>query len=379
MEFECPICGNKDSKKIGYLNGVPYCRNCISFKGDEVDSTEHYPKRAYYKLNYDLSEDQKRISKNLIDNYKRGINTLVHAVCGSGKTEIVLEVIRYVIECGERVGFAVPRRDVAIELFDRFDEIFKRNKVTLVYGGHTDNLDGDLICLTTHQLFRYQNYFDLLILDEVDAFPFKGNELLNTFFNRSLRGKCILLSATPDNELIKQFSFGKNNIQQLYSRFHSHPLPVPKLVIKNQVLIYPTLLHIMNKELKRGKQVFIFCPTVEICNRLFKLLNIVFKNGNYVNSKRKDRENIIKDFKNKKYQYLVTTAVLERGVTVKGLQVIVFKANHQIYDSYSLVQIAGRVGRKKDEPEGNVYFLATKNNIEITSAIEEIKYANKSL
>ena len=77
--------------------------------------------------------------------------------------------------------------------------------------------------------------------------------------------------------------------------------------------------------------------------------------------------------------YLVTTAVLERGVTIKDVQVIIFYADHAIYDSASLIQIAGRVGRKKDAPEGEVIFLAKENTKHIERAIREIKSANKAL
>ena len=75
----------------------------------------------------------------------------------------------------------------------------------------------------------------------------------------------------------------------------------------------------------------------------------------------------------------MTTAVLERGVTVKDLQVIVYRADSPIYDSYSLIQIAGRVGRKKDAPEGEVIFLARENNKDIKRAVEEISAANKKV
>ena len=160
--FICPICGNSDSRYIGYKNGKPYCRRCISFKGENANIQCIIPKKANIFLGYNLSEEQSNLSSNLILNYKKGENSFIHAVCGSGKTEIVLGVISYAIECGDRVGFAVPRRDVAVELWERFKQVFKRNKITLVCGGYHEVLNGDLVCLTTHQLFRYEKYFDLL-------------------------------------------------------------------------------------------------------------------------------------------------------------------------------------------------------------------------
>ena len=76
---------------------------------------------------------------------------------------------------------------------------------------------------------------------------------------------------------------------------------------------------------------------------------------------------------------LVTTAVLERGVTVKDLQVIVFNADHVLYTSAALIQIAGRAGRKKEYPTGEVIFIASKKTNEMEESIREIERANKSL
>ena len=358
--FVCPICGNSDPNSIGYRNGEPYCRKCISFRGEEAGGYEHYPRSAYFHLDYDLSKDQKSLSDTLIVNYKLGINTLVHAVCGSGKTEIVLEVIKYAIECGDTVGFALPRRDVICELYDRFKSIFKRNKIALVYGGHTDDLEGDLVCLTTHQLYRYQDYFDLLIVDEIDAFPFKGNDVLNAFFTRSIRGHFIMMSATPSEEIIEEFQKEGKQAVELFSRFHKHPLPVPEIVVHKGFILFLALIDYVKELLNKKKPIFIFTPTIEICDETFNFLKIFFRDGKSVHSKKPDRPKIIDDFRNGKYKYLVTTAVLERGVTIKDLQVIIFHSDHSIYDKYSLVQIAGRVGRKKDAPDGRVIFLANE-------------------
>ena len=303
----------------------------------------------------------------------------MHAVCGSGKTEIVLEVIKYAIECGDNVGFAVPRRDVCIELHERFSSIFKRNKVSLIYGGHKDNLEGDLGCLTTHQLYRYIDYFDLLIVDEVDAFPFKGNDVLNSLFFKSIKGRYIMMSATPDDELLKSFKKPGFAILELFSRFHEHTLPIPKIEQGNKFSIYYLLVRKLKDFEKKNKQVFIFCPTIQMCDSTYKFLKSFFKNLAEVHSKKIDRQQIIQDFKNQKYEFLVTTAVLERGVTVKDLQVIVFQADHKIYDRYSLVQIAGRVGRKKDAPDGKVYFLANEKSKDMEEAINTIMESNKHL
>ncbi len=377
--YICPICGNSDPIYIGTRNNHPYCRLCISFRGKEADEPFIEPKDTKYKLTYSLSKEQKALSKQLVINYKNKTNSLVKAVCGSGKTEIVLNTISYAIKKGSRVAFVVPRRDVAIELYLRFKEIFVNNTVILLYGGHHDCLTGDLICMTCHQLFRYEHYFDLIVMDEIDAFPYKGNDVLQAFFKRSLRGNYILLSATPSDEFVESFKREGGSVLELFVRFHRHPLPVPKAVIGNRIKLLYELVKELRYFLSQNKPVFIFTPTIDICESTFNLLRIFVKGGNCVHSKHPKRAEIINNFRKGKYRYLVTTAVLERGVTIKNLQVIIFHADHSIYDSYSLVQIAGRVGRKKDAPTGEVIYLAEQFTKEMDKSIKDIQNANKTL
>ena len=377
--FVCNVCGNTDARYIGIRNGHPYCRKCITFRGKEATDDYIQNDNAEYTLHYELSDDQKRLSKQLVDNFQKRIDSLVHAVCGSGKTEIVLEVIKFAISNNFRVGFAVPRRDVVRELYQRFKSIFVNNNVCAVYGGHTNVLEADLVCITTHQLFRYKDYFDLLILDEVDAFPFKGDELLNTLFKRAVKGHFIMMSATPPEEVINEFKKPNKKILRLDTRFHGHPLPVPVVKKHLGIMKYYQLVQDLRSFSLQNKPVFIFTPTIEICEKVHSVLRFLFKDVRYVHSKCSDREQIIDNFKKRKFNLLVTTAVLERGVTVKNLQVIIFNADHVLYTSAALIQIAGRAGRKKECPTGEVIFIAGKRTKEMDTAIDEINRSNKAL
>jgi competence protein ComFA len=103
------------------------------------------------------------------------------------------------------------------------------------------------------------------------------------------------------------------------------------------------------------------------------------KGGDYVSSKKADRDGTIQRFKEGKTRFLITTAVMERGITVKGLQVIVYHADDAIYDAAALIQIAGRAGRKADAPDGDVLFLGEKKTCAMEEAENEIRYCNTFL
>lgn len=373
--FICPICGNSDLRKVGYINGVPYCRACITFKGNDAKFLDRNNYESDYSISYSLTKNQLDVSNKLLMNFKNKKDSLLIAVCGAGKTEIVFETISYVLKDGGRVGFTIPRRDVVIEIYKRLKEAYNKNNVISVYGGHTDILEGDIICLTTHQLFRYKQYFDLLIIDEIDAFPFNGNEVLFNIMKRSLKGNLIMMSATPSEE-IKNIFTKENSIVYLNTRFHNHPLPVPKIVKRLLLFKYTFLIKKINEFISKNKPVFVFVPTIDLAEKVFYIINLFIKKGNIVHSKREGREEIINDFRNGKYKFLITTAVLERGVTVKDLQVIVFNADHDLYNKHVLVQIAGRVGRKVDAPDGEVIFICEKDTDEIKKCIESINESN---
>ena len=377
--YICPRCGNKDQRYVGYLNGQPYCRFCITMKGKQADKKGKGQGSVVLKLDYSLSKDQKALSEKLVANYKNKIDTLVNAVCGAGKTELIYAVMAYCLSLGKTVAFAVPRRDVVIELSQRIHMVFPNNSIVSVYGGHTEKLVADIVVLTTHQLYRYERFFDLIILDEIDAFPFKNNELLRSMFFRATRGGIIMMSATPSKDVLEYFNQNNRAILELNTRFHKHPLPVPIVIKRIGYLKIPYVVLQLKQFIKEGKKVFVFAPTISRCMFVFNLLKIFVKNGTFIHSKCKDRSQKISKFKQGGYDYMVTTAVLERGVTFKDLQVIIYDADNELYDSQTLIQISGRVGRKIDAPEGKVLFLVNKRTVEIDEAISTIENKNRHL
>jgi len=374
------MCGNEDLKYVGNRNGELYCRKCIGFLGEPVDlDFESHTKNGHLEIKYKLTKEQNRVSKEVLENYRKGLDTLIYAVCGAGKTELVYRVIEYALKRKEKVGFAIPRRDVVAELGKRIKSAFKNYDVTTVFGGNTSILEGDIICLTTHQLFRYKNYFDLLVVDEIDAFPYAGNQTLISILNRSVKGNKVMMSATPTEDILKEFSKKNKRIVKLRTRYHGDPIPVP---IIRRFPRFVGLFFIINK-IKRyrtlNKPLLVFCPTISECENTYNFVKIFAKGGYYVHSKLKNRSEVIEKFRNGYYKYLITTAVLERGVTLFDLQVIILHADSYIYSKEALIQIAGRVGRSIGATKGDVYFAGFKKTKEMVEAISTIEEDNSTL
>ncbi|MGR5963386.1 helicase-related protein [Bacillus cereus] len=69
------------------------------------------------------------------------------------------------------------------------------------------------------------------------------------------------------------------------------------------------------------------------------------------------RKEKVAAFRKGEIPLLVTTTILERGVTVKNLQVAVLGAEEEIFSESALVQIAGRAGRSFEAPYGEVIYF----------------------
>jgi competence protein ComFA len=291
-------------------------------------------------------------------------NCAVNAVCGAGKTEIIYETIKYCLNNSLKIGIAIPRKDVVIELKERITKDFNVD-VIAVYGGNSSIIEGDVIVFTTHQAYRYLGYFDVLIIDEVDAFPYKNNDVLKGILSNCSK-IFVYLSATMPRYLIND-----KNVDKFYlnKRYHGYKIPVPKCV-ESFNMIY-TLKRYLRKY--KDKVVLVYLPTIKEQMRISKKVKSDF----IVNSKMDDRENVLKKIKQLKKGIVLTTTVLERGITIKDVQVLVYNSDHRLFDTDALIQISGRVGRDKVYNQGNVIFICKIKNKSIKRAIRILKKCNE--
>ena len=211
--MKCPRCGNTQ-KSYFYKGGHGYyCRKCIGFgrllleEETNIKLEDIHDDCSEYIMQYPLTKLQEAVSKEC-QQYIRTKDVLLECVCGAGKTEMVLASIADALNEKRKVCFVIARRQVVLELAERLKTYFKKAKIVAVCGGHTDDIDGDLIVCTTHQLYRYQGQFSLLILDAPDAFPYRGDEVLHGIAKHACIGNVIYLTATPDAHLLSKVKEG---------------------------------------------------------------------------------------------------------------------------------------------------------------------------
>lgn len=378
MKMECPRCHNKNTSYLYKVNHQYYCRHCISFFRVFIDDKRltkrkvYYPqKHIAYHLDFGLSFQQSEISKGLLECYQQKQNAYVFAVCGSGKTEIVFEVMAYALNQGHRVGFCIPRKELVKELYERIKHSFQNIDIGLLYGGVNENEDAQLIICTTHQLYRFENHygFDLLIADEVDAFPFYCNDVLEEIFKRCCVGTFIKLSAT-----FKEKDIQDGRLFVMNRRYHQVDLPIPRNVIIPQYIQKIGLLVIL---LWMKKRWIVYVPTRHMVDQLVSFLSFYGLLVEGVSSLTTDNQEKIHRLKSHTHYILVSTTILERGVTIEDVHVIVYHGEYPIFDERTLIQIAGRVGRKPNFPHGHVIILSSIRTKEISQCIRTIRRLNQ--
>ena len=389
----CPRCASPYEEEHQLPNGSFYCRECILLGRVRSDQDlyyfpqEDFPRQQSLNWQGQLTPFQAQISQALCQAVDEKRPSLVHAVTGAGKTEMIYAVVAKVLDRGGAVCIATPRIDVCIELHKRLVQDFNC-PIALLHGESDANFRTPLVIATTHQLLKFYRAFDLLIIDEVDAFPYADNPMLYQAVNLSTKedGLQLFLTATSTEELDKKVKSGKLQRLSLPRRFHGNPLVVPskiwmsgfeKKMDKN--LLPQVLIKHIARQRKTGFPLLLFAPEIKTGQQLTTILEKLFPDERigFVSSQTENRLEVVEAFRKKELTILVSTTILERGVTFPCVDVMVVQANHQLYTSSSLVQIGGRVGRSMERPTGDLLFFMEGSNRAIEKAIAEIKTMNQ--
>ncbi|WP_025688179.1 helicase-related protein, partial [Paenibacillus zanthoxyli] len=248
--------------------------------------------------------------------------------------------------------------------------------------------EGRLALATTHQLLRFHQAFDLVIIDELDAFPYHNDPMLAFAAEGACKpgGSFIYLSATPPPQMQREVRRGRLAYARVPVRFHGFPLPVPAHLKMPSVAdclkrgrLPLKLLRTLRQSLERKAQIFLFAARIAQIDPLLQLLRrampgVVIEGTSSQDSERAGK---VTAFRRREISLLVTTTILERGVTVPRSDVFVLDADNRLFDEASLVQMAGRAGRSKGDPKGRVVFASAQWNRSQRGACAQIRTMNR--
>lgn len=384
--FPCQNCGQ----------ACTYCRSCIMM-GRVSECTQLYTwtgppvvfpiKEDVMTWSGTLSSGQQAASDRVQYSILNEEELLVWAVCGAGKTEVLFAGIEAGLKLGKLICIATPRTDVVLELVPRLKKAFPHIEVAALYGGSEDRYKlAPLTVSTTHQLFRFQKAFDVIIIDEVDAFPYSIDPTLHFAVNKSKKenSATIYLTATPSKQMQAQVHSGKLNAVTIPARYHRKPIPVPAMKwsgnwqkqLQKRKIPRP-IKDWLKQRLQAKTPILLFFPSITIMEEALPLFQQIHSDLQSVHSEHPSRKERVLALRNGEIPGLLTTTILERGVTIERLEVAVIGAEHEVFTESALVQIAGRVGRSVLYHSGDVTFFHYGRSKAMVEAVSHIVKMNQ--
>ena len=323
-------------------------------------------------LPYELTNAQKRTWEEI----KRDIsstkvmNRLIQGDVGSGKTIIAFfALITAALNNGQGVMMA-PTEVLARQHYDNLIELIKEHNINVnpvvLVGSMTakekrdaykviESGDADII-IGTHALIQEKvnyNNLTLVVTDEQHRFGVRQREAIS---EKGEHPHIMVMSATPIPRTLAIIMYGDLDISVI------DELPANRLPIANCVVgtdYRPNAYDFMTKQIAKGRQVYVICPTVEYseavegenvieyAEKLKRIMpvsiNIEFLHGRM---KPAEKNEIMDRFANNQIQILVSTTVVEVGVNVPNATVMMVE-NAERFGLAQLHQLRGRVGRGK--------------------------------
>lgn len=394
----CQRCGQCTTKKIAALpNGEFYCPQCINLgRVSTLNKFYHVPEPNQFQViepiltwHGHLSALQERAATMVAARMTAHRHQLLWAVTGAGKTEMMFRGLTAALKRGERLAIASPRVDVCLELYPRLQAAFQNTEMVLLHGRQEQPYHyAQLTVCTTHQLLRFYHAFDNLVVDEVDAFPYAANPVLLYATNQAIKrtGGCLYLTATPGATLLRQVRSKQLAVTYLPLRYHGYLLPEIHLRLAHnwrhslvQCHLPYNLVREMQKSLLVNHRFLLFIPHVRDLPKFKQAIKNSFIQARFTTVHASDPKRLTKvqGMRDGQYDFLVTTTIMERGVTFPEIDVFVLGADDPVFSTAALVQIAGRAGRAASRPTGKVLFWISSPCQRVRKAVRQIQFMNR--
>lgn len=387
----CQRCATTIKPDWRLSDGASYCWACANLRrlsSQEVLVT--IPEPHTFEIDSDpcvwtgqLTPAQQRVADDQIKALAKGDSHLTYAVTGAGKTEMLFPMLAHALQAGKRVAIVSPRVDVIVELAPRIRAAFVTDFVTL-YGDSPDEYRyTQLVLASTHQLLRFKQAFDVIVIDEVDAFPYAENQQLIGALQQATakQGSHFYLTATPSPRLLREVRRKQMAISLLPRRFHGNPLP--NFTIRRigdwRKKLPKRVRRLLQTYQQSGQRFLLFVPSVADLDIVLMMVHHITPEIAIAATHAADpeRQAKVQAMREESLQALITTTILERVVTFPGIDVIILGADDPVFSQAALIQIAGRCGRSSSRPFGVVTSFVQERTQTLLAARSEINYLNQ--
>jgi ATP-dependent DNA helicase RecG len=360
-----------------------------NYNGLPVNVKSILARKLYNSLPFELTLDQKKVLKEITKDLESGrpMNRLIQGDVGSGKTIVSLLTMLIMIDNGYQCLIMAPTEILAEQHFQNINNFIKNFEIDIfLFTGNTKEkyrqyylnsleLNKPAIIVGTHALFqkkmKYSN-LGLIIIDEQHRFGVEQRANLIQLGKESLKVQnyvphILVLSATPIPRTLSMTIYGDLDISIIKTKPKNRKPIITKIVFESQIT---QVYEFIKSNIANGYQAFIVLPLVEKSEKLElksaiehynKLVENEFKGYKlgllHGQMNWKEKEEMMNDFKNKKYNILVATTVIEVGIDIPNANIIVIEDSYR-YGLSQLHQLRGRVGRSDLQ---SYCFLVTKD------------------
>lgn len=348
-------------------------------------------KKFVDSLPFQLTGAQKKASFEILKDleHSKPMNRLLNGDVGSGKTVVAAIASLSAINSNCQVALMAPTEVLARQHFESISKLFSNQNITvalltnsyqLIHPCHSAQDDtiklsrtellekikaGEVdIIIGTHALIqkdvRFKN-LALVIVDEQHRFGVQQRAYLQKeieSINDGLAGKIphlLSMTATPIPRTLTLAFFGDLDLSILDEMPKNRKQIITKIVLPSK---REDAYDFVRKEITKGRQAFIIFPLVEESEKLSELkaatqeherlsrdifpdLKLGLLHGKL---KAKEKESVMQDYKDKKFDILVATSVVEVGIDVPNASVIMIEDADR-FGLSQLHQFRGRVGR----------------------------------
>jgi len=347
-------------------------------------------KKLTSSLPFNLTDAQRKSAWQILKDMEKSypMNRLLEGDVGSGKTIVAAIAILNAIKGKSQAALMAPTEVLAKQHFhgifkvlnnfninvglltgkeDKFYskklkndtvEISRTKLLEKVKNGEIDLLIG------THALIQGTvkfNNLSLVILDEQHRFGVRQrSELVGRRKGENIKIPHLLsMTATPIPRTLALSIYGDLDLSLIDQMPKGRKKIITKIISSKE---RNDIYEFIKKEVEKGYQIFVICPRIDpsedenskwsnvkavkeeyeiLANKIFKEFKVDLMHGKM---SAKEKEKVMKDFKNKKADILVSTSVIEVGIDIPNATVILIEGAER-FGLAQLHQFRGRVGR----------------------------------
>jgi len=350
--------------KISYLkNKIMYEESGIEKKFNKIE-IEEFVQNIGFNLTKDQIISYEEILKDMSS--KKIMNRLLQGDVGCGKTIVAFIAMYANYVSGYQSALMVPTEMLAKQHYNDAINYFKNYniKIELLTSSISKSKKSEIyknlelgkidIIIGTQSLIQdvvVFNNLGLVITDEQHRFGVSQRKKIS---NKGCSPDVLVMSATPIPRTYALTIYGDMDVSSIKMKPKYRKEVITYFKLEQNII---DVLNMMKIELDKGHQVYVVVPSIysnddndiESVNKMMVKMNSAFsKLYNigciYGSMDSTNKDEVMKNFIDKKIDILISTTVIEVGISVSNASMIViFDANK--FGLSTLHQLRGRVGR----------------------------------